>query len=312
MSRPTAARVIHDPTGVDNNLPSPVATIGNFDGVHRGHQKILETLQDRARALDGTTVVITFNPHPQKVLHPDSAPRLIDTPAQKHRRLASAGADVIYELPFTRALAALTPDEFVQQTLLRPLRVREVWIGRNFRFGHGRTGDFETLETLGRAHGFSARPVDGVRHSGIRISSSRVRESLAAGDIETARALLGHHPELIGRVYRGDGRGHDLGFPTANLNIENELLPLTGVYATLLQDGDISRPSVTNIGSRPTFPGAGAAVEAHVLDFDADLYDRTVALQFVARLRDEKRFADLAALKAQIVLDTRKAREMLS
>lgn len=304
-------RVVYSACELRERLPAPVATIGNFDGVHRGHRKILATLRERADALGGTAVVITFEPHPQKVLHPDSAPRLIATPEQKHRLLADAGADVVLALPFTRELAASSPGEFVRRTLLQGLSVREVWIGRNFRFGRDRAGDFETLERLGKRHGFAARPVEGVRHGDERISSSRVRHALATGDIDLARELLGREPELVGRVYRGDGRGRVLGYPTANLQVRNELIPLTGVYATRLVVDGRTLPSVTNIGSRPTFPGAGPAVETHVLDFDGDLYHRDVALRLAARLRDERRFSGVEALRARIAEDVADARRIL-
>lgn len=303
-------KIVYSPDDLDGSLPHPVAAVGNFDGVHLGHQRILETLRQRAAPHGGTVVVISFNPHPQRVLHPDTAPRLIATRLQKVAWLEEAGVDLMLELPFTRELSALTPEAFVTWILLRGLRVAEVHIGRNFRFGHDRSGDFETLEELGRRHGFTAMPVTGVRLDGRRISSSRVRAALGAGDVQLAAALLGREEELVGPVVPGDARGRILGFPTANVAVENELVPFTGVYATHLVVDDEPLPAVTNIGSRPTFPGAGPAVETHILDYAGDLYGHRVRLRFTRRLRDEQRFAGLPELKAQIALDVAAARKV--
>ena len=304
-------KIVYTPDDLDGSLPHPVAAVGNFDGVHLGHQRILETLRQRAAPHDGTVVVITFNPHPQRVLHPDTAPRLIATRGQKVAWLEAAGVDLMLELPFTRQLAALSPLDFVERVLQRGLRVAEVHIGRNFRFGHDRTGSFETLEELGRAHGFTAMPVDGVRQGGRRISSSRIRTALGEGEVQLAAALLGRQEVLVGQVVPGDARGRILGFPTANLAVENELVPFTGVYATSMVVDREPLPAVTNIGSRPTFPGAGPALETHILDYDGDLYGRDVELRFVERLRDERRFAGLDELKEQIALDVAAARKVL-
>lgn len=304
-------KIVFTPDELQGTLPAPVVAVGNFDGVHLGHQRILATLRRRAEAAGGTVVVITFTPHPQKVLHPDSAPRLIATRRQKEAWLAAAGAAVMLDLPFTRELAALSPEAFVDRVLLGGLRASEVHVGRNFRFGRNRGGDFATLEDLGRSRGFTAMAVDGVRQDGERISSSRVRKALGAGDVRQAARLLGREEELQGEVVPGDARGRLLGVPTANLAVENELVPCTGVYATrLLVDGE-PLPAVTNIGSRPTFPGAGAAVETHVLDFSGDLYGRRLDLRFVERLRDERRFAGMDELRAQIAQDVAGARRVL-
>ncbi len=304
-------RVLYSPEELEGPLPHPLATVGNFDGVHLGHQRIFATLRERVEPVGGTVVAITFNPHPQKVLHPDSAPRLIATREQKIRLLGEAGAEVMLDLPFTRELAGLSPEEFVQRTLLRGLAIREIHVGRNFRFGRDRAGDFETLERLGRKHGFAAVPITGVRHGGERISSSRVRKALGAGDVRLAAELLGREEELTGTVVEGDRRGRAIGFPTANLAVDNELIPFTGVYVTRLVVDGRPLPSVTNIGSRPTFPGAGNAVETHVLGFDGDLYGRRVALRFVERLRDERRFAGREELVDQIRADVEQARQLL-
>ncbi|MFQ5669121.1 MAG: bifunctional riboflavin kinase/FAD synthetase [Acidobacteriota bacterium] len=312
MTASRTLRILHSPDELAGPLPHPVATVGNFDGVHLGHRRILETLCARAREDHGTSLVITFDPHPQKVLQPDAAPRLIVTEAQKEMLLAGAGLQVMLKLPFTRELACSSAEQFVQHVLLGRLKVREIHIGRNFRFGRNREGDFETLQRLGAIHGFRTIPVPGVRYQDRRISSSRIRRALAAGDVTLAAALLGREEELVGEVIHGDGRGRTVGFPTANLRVANELIPLTGVYVTrfILEGREI--PSLTNIGSRPTFPGAAAAVESHLLDFDGDLYGRQVALRFARRLRDEIQFPGIEALKAQIIRDIAEARQVLA
>jgi len=300
--------IVRTATARPGPLPAPVVTIGNFDGVHLGHQAILATLRSRADARRGTAVVVTFDPHPQKVLHPEGAPLLIATPEQKVRWLAGTGVDRLVIVPFTAALAGLEPADFVDQVLLRDLTACEVHVGRNFRFGRGRSGDIVTLEDLGLTRGFRAEAVAGVRLEGTRISSSRIREALARGDVELAARLLGRAEEIEGVVVPGQGRGRTLGIPTANLRAANELVPSSGVYATRLVLDGTARPAVTNIGTRPTFPGAGAALETHVLDFDGDLVGRPVALRFIARLRDERRFATPADLVRQIHDDIAAAR----
>jgi riboflavin kinase/FMN adenylyltransferase len=309
MSAPRRMRILHTPEGAP--LPSPVATIGNFDGVHRGHLRILETVVSRAQALSGTAVVVTFHPHPQKVLHPDSAPRLICTRTQKLRLLEEAGMDALLEIPFTREFSGISPATFVAQFLAGGLGAQEIHIGRNFRFGRDREGDFAALEEIGRRHGIQIEAVAGVRHDGERISSSRVRQALAGGAIRLATEMLGREPELEGKVVHGDGRGRVLGFPTANLEIENELIPLTGVYATRLAVKGSWLPSVTNIGSRPTFPGATPAIETHVLGFSEDIYGESVRLRLVERLRDEMRFKGVEELKARIASDIEQAARLL-
>ncbi|MFQ5768369.1 MAG: bifunctional riboflavin kinase/FAD synthetase [Acidobacteriota bacterium] len=297
-------QILQSPAELATDLPYPVATVGNFDGVHRGHARLLESICTSARRVaDSTAVVITFCPHPQKVLHPESGLRLIATTEQKRRMIAAWGVDLLLELPFDQQRAALSPEEFVHQTLLRGIGVREVHVGRNFRFGNRRAGDFETLVRLGRQHGFTAKAVTGVRHSGRRVSSSRVRRALMDGDVVLARLLLGRDEELTGVVIKGAGRGRRLGFPTANLAVANELLPRSGVYATRLVVDGRPHPSVTNIGRRPTFGEEETTVETHILDFQGDLYGKRVAVQFVSRLRDEQRFPDRLALKQQIETD---------
>jgi riboflavin kinase/FMN adenylyltransferase len=309
MSAAGTMRILHTPEGAA--LDAPVATVGNFDAVHRGHLAILSTVVARARALSGTAVVVTFHPHPQKVLHPDSAPRLICTRTQKLRLLEESGMDAMLEIPFTREFSGISPATFVAQVLAGGLGAREIHIGHNFRFGRDREGDFVALEEIGLRHGIKVEAVAGVRHDGERISSSRVRRALAGGEIRMATEMLGREPELEGKVVHGDGRGRTLGFPTANLEIENELVPLTGVYATRIAVKGRWVASVTNIGSRPTFPGATPAIETHLLGFSQDIYGESIRLRLVERLRDEMRFKGVEELKARIASDIEQAGRLL-
>jgi riboflavin kinase/FMN adenylyltransferase len=294
-------------------LTLATVTIGNFDGLHRGHQALVGTVVAHARSNSGTAVVLSFDPHPARVLAPERAPAALTTPDQKRELLAELGVDVLAELPFTAALAALAPEDFVERVLVWTLQARHVAVGEDFRFGRRRSGDSALLARLGEQAGFSFEAVAPVRVGGLPVSSSRVRDALAAGDVDAARLLLGREYFVDARVVRGDGRGRTIGVPTANLESANEILPSRGVYAgrLRLQDGSW-RPAVVNRGLRPTFDGEGETVEAHLIDFAGELYGHEVRLAFVARLRDERRFAGPEALVAQIAEDVRRARSFVS
>ena len=287
--------------------------IGNFDGVHRGHQALVAAAVARARETGGAAVVLTFDPHPARVLRPDAAPSALTTLAQKQELVAALGVDRLVALAFDVRLAALTPDAFVREVLASLLGARHVVVGESFRFGHERQGDARALEALGGRQGFDVQVVPALLHAGRPISSSRVREALVAGDVKGAAELLGRPYALDGRVVRGDGRGRTLGIPTANLATEDQLLPARGVYAgRVLAPGGDWRPAVVNVGERPTFGGTGLLVEAHLLDFAGDLYDAAVRLSFHARLRGEERFSSAQALVERIQQDVRAARELLA
>ena len=285
--------------------------LGNFDGLHRGHTKIIERIRRGAAERGGTTLVLTFDPHPPRIVRPDKAPPLLMTLDQKLEGLAKAGVQGVAVVRFTHDLSRWEPETFVKTVLVDWLQVAEVWVGADFLFGRDRTGNFSVLRALGAQYGFRAEKIDPVRYKDFVVSSTRIRRLVAEGRVDEAGALLGHHFYIDGMVVRGAGRGRGLGIPTANLASKNELIPPHGVYATTLSVDGIVHPSVTNIGLRPTFGDVAATVvEAHALDLDRDLYGRSVRLGFVQRLRDERRFPDVDALKAQIEADVRRARRL--
>ncbi len=288
---------------------APVLALGNFDGLHRGHRKILDRVLRVANERGATAVVMTFDPHPPRVVRPDKAPPLLMTKAQKLEALADAGVQGTAIVRFTPALSRWDPETFVRTVLIEWLHVSEVWVGANFLFGHDRAGNFSLLRTLGARYGFKAEKIDAVRYRDFVVSSTRVRRLVSEGRVDEAGALLGHQYAIDGTVMRGDRRGHTLGFPTANLCSENELLPPHGVYATTARVGAIVYPSVTNVGTRPTVDRSGrTTVETHIFGLDRDLYGANLRIGFVQRMRDERAFDSLEALRAQIDADCRRAR----
>lgn len=302
--------VIHFP---DDARPSrwvhPVLALGNFDGVHRGHRKILERVKRVADERGATSVVMTFDPHPPRVVRPDKAPPLLMTTAQRLEALAQAGLHGAAIVRFTPELSRWDPEMFVRTALVEWLHVTEVWVGANFLFGHDRTGNFSLLRTLGARYGFKAEKIDPIRYKDFVVSSTRVRRLIGEGRVDEAGALLGHVYFIDGMVVDGDRRGRTLGFPTANLCTENELLPPHGVYATTTTIDGIVRPSITNIGIRPTVDASGlTTVETHVFDLERDLYGTSIRVSFVQRLRDERAFESVDVLRAQIDADCRRAR----
>lgn len=290
---------------------SPVLALGNFDGLHRGHQKIVERIRRGAGERGATSVVLTFDPHPPRVVRPDKAPPLLMTMPQKLRALERAGVQGTAVVRFTPELSQWSPEQFVRAVLVDWLRVAEVWVGADFLFGRERAGNFSVLRTLGQQYGFRTEKIDPVRYKEFVVSSTRIRRLIGEGRVDEAGALLGHHFAIDGVVVEGVRRGRELGFPTANLSTQNELVPPPGVYATAIDIAGTRWPSVTNVGVRPTFEAAGAVtVETHVLGLAADVYGAAVSLSFVQRLRDERRFPDVDALKEQIEADIRRARRL--
>src|ERR1041384_6569079 len=288
-------------------LAHPVLALGNFDGLHRGHLKIIERVRRGAAEHGGTPMAMTFDPHPSRVVRPDKAPALLMTKAQRLEALEQAGISAVAVVRFTLELSKWDPETFVRTVLVDWLRVSEVWVGANFLFGHDRSGNFSTLRSLGQRYGFRADKIDPVRYKEFVVSSTRVRRLVCEGRMDEAGALLGHQYYIDGRVVPGAHRGRGLGFPTANLETENELLPPNGVYATMTTIDGIIHPSITNVGVRPTFGDtAKPIIEAYVLGSQGNLYDRRVRLGFVQRLRDERKFADADALREQIEADRRR------
>ena len=289
----------------------PVMALGNFDGLHRGHMKIIDRVRRRAGERGGTPAAMTFEPHPSRVLRPDKAPPLLMTSAQKLEALGRAGMQGVGVVRFTHELSSWDPERFVRTVLVEWLHVSEVWVGANFLFGHDRAGNFSTLRSLGARYGFRAEKIDPVRYKDFVVSSTRVRRLITEGRMDEAGALLGHYYTIGGTVVQGQHRGKGLGFPTANVCADNELIPPSGVYATTASVDGAAFPSVTNIGTRPTFEeGQEIVIESHVLDFDKDLYGAKLKLGFVQRLRDEKKFDGVDALKAQIDADRARARDL--
>jgi riboflavin kinase/FMN adenylyltransferase len=304
-------QIIHDLTQFPRSFSYPIMTIGVFDGVHGGHQVILEQLVKRAGEKKGTSILLTFSPHPQKIISPEDAPLLLQTELQKEKILEKFDLSLIVCLPFTRELSLYTPADFARQ-ILHNHGIREIHVGSNFRFGHRRAGDIETLRSLGEEFQFEVCEIEPVYFRGTRISSSYIRDLLRQGRVVLAKRLLKRPYQIQGLVVRGSGKGVELGFPTANLELENELIPANGVYATRVHlDGQIY-PSVTNVGHRPTLhEGTSGApvVEPHLLDFHEDIYGRQMKLDFCFRLRAEKKFESIGKLQEQIARDAGEARK---
>lgn len=293
--------------------PPAALTIGNFDGVHLGHQALIRRTCAVAHAAGLRALVMTFWPHPRAVLGGGQAPPPLISRAERRRRILALGADGLLELPFTPDLAITSPEEFIRRHLL-PLNVRELLIGHDFSLGRGRTGGPAVLRALGERYCFGLEQLAPVRLGGDIVSSSRIRRCVAEGDVATAAALLGCRHICEGRIERGRGRGTGLGFPTANLPPPETLLPPPGVYAARAEVEGLPGPrqAVTNIGRNPTFAGAALTVESFLLDADGDLYRRTLRLEFVERLRDERRFHSPEELTKQIARDVDRARDLLS
>ena len=312
-------KVLEGSAAAKGALVRPVVTVGNFDGIHLGHQAILRTVVERAKAVDGEAVVYTFHPHPRKVLREASAPGLLTTLDQKIELLESHGVDALIVEPFTLEFARTDAEVFIRECLHRRIAPVEVYVGYDFHFGRDRAGSMRLLTELGPRLGFAVTIIPEVTVDEGDVNSTRIRRLLADGLPEIAAHMLGRAYAVRGSIVRGDERGRTIGFPTANLDPESEVLPAPGVYAgrlRLLDAGDPAAgtvlPVVTNVGVRPTFKeGASVLAEAHVLDWSGDLYGRRVELSFPFRLREERRFDGVDALREQIARDADEARRRL-
>lgn len=292
--------------GLSGQQMSPtVLTIGNFDGIHRGHGAMLEQLTAKARELGLPSTVMTFEPHPRELFAPDQAPARLTSLREKLVLMEGFGVDNVFLCHFDQRLAALGAEDFIQQILVDGLRVRHVIIGDDFRFGKGRTGNFALLKAAGEQAGFGVEAMSTVDHNGLRISSSAVRDALAAGQLELAAHLLGRPYGIAGRVCHGDKIGRTLGFPTANVQLKRKRVPLDGVYAAMVAGLDKRHlPGAASIGVRPTIrDGLKPCLEVHLLDFDRDIYGAHVTVYFMHKLRDQEKYDSLDALTAQIALD---------
>ena len=312
-------QVVAGSAALKRRLIRPVVTVGSFDGIHLGHRSILATVVERARAHKGMATVVTFDPHPRKVLHPDRPPRLLSTSEQRLELIAGAGIDVTILEPFTLEFSRTPPERFVREYLHRRLAPVEVYVGYDFRFGHDREGSMRMLTELGPRLGFAVTIIPEVSIDGEDVNSTRIRELVGQGDAAKVARLLGRPYALRGRVAPGDRRGRGLGFPTLNLDPENELLPATGVYAGHVRFLDEGEPAlgavfgaVSNVGRRPTFDaGERIVCESHLLDFEAEAYGRRIEVSFLERLRPEQRFPSGDALRKQIADDVDQTRRRL-
>jgi riboflavin kinase/FMN adenylyltransferase len=300
-------RLFHGTDNAGIHRPT-VLTLGVFDGLHLGHQLIMTTVAERARVVGAVPTVITFDPHPRAVLHPESAPPLLQTFDQKIEGFGVLGIEQTIVVRFTREFSNIRAEDFLREFVFDRLHAKEVYLGKGFAFGHNREGNIELLKRMGGELGFLAGEVPEVRIRGCRVSSSKIRQLLAAGNVNLARRLLGRPYGVEGRVERGSERGHKLGFPTANLHPHNRVIPRHGVYVTgTLIDGQWRR-SVTNVGLRPTFADATEpSVETFVMNWDGDLYGDVVRVRFLYRLRDERKFSSIDELKTQIARDVERA-----
>ncbi len=296
-----------------NGWGRSVVTIGVFDGVHRGHQQIIGYAVRRAADLGIASVVVTFDPHPSEVVRPGSHPAILTEQARKAELIESLGVDVLCVVPFTQAFSQLSPEEFAHDVLVENLHAALVVVGENFRFGHRAAGDVDLLTRLGRTFGFAVEGAPLVADRDVVFSSTYIRASIDAGDVETASVVLGRPHRIEGVVVRGDQRGRDLGFPTANLLCAPHVaIPADGVYAAWLHQRGKPYPAAVSIGTNPTFAGREHRVEAYVLDFDGDLYGERVSLDFVAHLREMRKYEGPEKLVEQITLDVEQTRAVLS
>ena len=302
--------------GIQNLKPRHhgcVATIGNFDGVHTGHQAVIAQVRAKAQQLNLPSVLITFEPQPQEYFRPQDVPARLTRLREKLEVLKTLSVDRVLCLQFNKQLAQLTAEQFVQRILLDGLGIKYLVVGDDFKFGKGRTGDFNYLTSMATQCGFEVRDTQSYGFQGERVSSTRVRDALGRGDLALAHQMLGRNYGMCGRVAHGDKRGRTIGFPTANIYLHRISSPVYGVFAVQLHSNDLrigNRPlnGVANVGQRPTVGGTRTLLEVHLFDFDTDIYGAYVQVTFSHKIRDEQRFESFEALKAQIQLDTEEAR----
>ena len=306
-------RLSRDVAGLCLAPGGSVVAVGAFDGLHRGHQALLAEVRERAAELGLTPIVVSFEPLPRAFFSPEPVARLSSV-REKLRGFDEAGMEHVLLLRFNRALTSMSADDFVRQVLVDRLNAREVWVGADFRFGHKRSGDVAMLERVGQELGFTARTMPAVLLEGARVSATRVRMLLASGEFSGAAPLLGRPFVIDGKVEYGKQLGRQLGYPTANIHLRDRTSPVQGIFAVRvgLGESECSWPGVASLGVRPTVNQVSEPLlEVHLFDFEGDLYGRRMAVEFVAKLRDEQKFHDLDALKAQMDHDARSAREIL-
>lgn len=305
-------RIISNLSELKEPLQNAVVTIGNFDGVHLGHREIFRRVVRRSREVGGPAVVYTFEPHPLKFLAPDRAPLLINTTQEKEVLIEASCIDVLICAPFDQAMANLPAHRFVREVLVEKVGMRHLVVGYDYLFGKGREGNAQLLQRMGEYLGFAVEVLEPISDAGQVYSSTRIRQLIQEGQVRQVTELLGRNFTLQGKVVHGFKRGQKLGFPTANLQTQKELLPSPGVYAVKVKRGAEVIDGVLNIGHNPTFEAAGLCIEVHLLDFDGQLYGEDLRVYFVQRLRDERRFADSNQLVQAIAEDIKSARQILS
>jgi riboflavin kinase/FMN adenylyltransferase len=307
------ARSIDD---LKDGVSASAVTIGNFDGVHKGHQKLIRSCVESARRHRYLSIVVTFDPHPLRVLRGENHPPFITLLEQKLELIAALGVEATLVIPFTREFAAIDPETFVRGYLVDGLAMKELFIGYDYAFGKGRAGNYETLKALGDKYGYELERIDPVIIDRAVVSSTRIRDLVQAGHVFEINPLMGRFYQVAGRVVAGAGRGSSLlGFPTANLELVDELIPKPGVYAVWAESphlADSPHQAVTNIGYNPTFGEHGLSVEVHIMDLNQDLYGHPLKIHFVQRIRDERKFTGPDDLKARIGEDVALARQILS
>ena len=292
-------------------LKNPVATIGNFDGVHMGHRQIFRQLRKAAAEMDGVSIVITFAPHPLKVVKSGKKLHLISTYDEKEKLIDASGIDYLVVIPFTREFAALSPKEFVRDILVRSLGIKKLIVGYDYAFGRNREGNIGFLRQTGGEYGFAVEVLEPIWNGKTLFSSTNIRKMVEDGNVVDVVHLLGRHFSIGGKVVHGHHRGKALGFPTANLRSENELIPKCGVYAVKVKlDGKLY-DGACNIGPNPTFNDEAISIEVFIFGFDGDLYGQNIRIFFVKRIRDERKFPDAVALQRQIEEDVSRCREAL-
>lgn len=304
--------LITDLKNIQKKFDNSVLTLGNFDGLHLGHQELIRMIIERARELGALSMVVTFRPHPLKVLAPEKCPPLISIYEEKISLFEKLGIDVLVKIPFTLEFSTMSPEDFVRDILCNTLGAREIFVGRNYRFGRGREGDIQKLRSLGEKYGFTVREIEQIAVDGEVISSTKIRTLLKQGDVEHAAKLLGRTYAITGIVVRGDGRGKGLGFPTANIAPKHTIIPPDGVYAVRLVVRERAYDGIANIGMRPTFNKKALAIEVHVFDFNEDIYGEDISLCFIRKIREEKKFKGPEALVSQIRADIEVAKEILA
>lgn len=303
--------------GIESFVPAKpaIVTVGTFDGVHAGHMEIFQKMKEEAKTLGCETVVITFHPHPRLVIHPDSKNlRFINTQSRKYDLIAGAGIDHLIIIPFTREFSNLSSADFVKRYLVDKVGTRKLIVGYDHHFGKDRLGGYNDLKGLGTIHGFEVEEIQVKMIDGMAVSSTKIRNALVAGDVKLANLLLGYDYSITGKVVHGNRIGHTIGFPTANIKVQDEykLISAVGVYACKVEWDGKRFKGMGNIGYRPTIDQGDLTIEVHIFDFDEEIYGEIITIFFIDRIRDEVRFESLTALRQQLVHDRARTLEILS